>query len=278
MSFLAQHSAWYYCVVSAFTLTEGIQIFIFPIFIGVSVITGLVWVRDNAPDKMGNLYFDSGVGLLTGALTGSRIIYVIFQWNYFKEHWIEIPQFQLGGYSWAGAVLGWMAAILIVSRLIHQPMLELSDAFIPLAGCLVIGVWLGCWFDGIAYGFLSDRWWALPAVDEWGGIGGRFPVQFIGSISTWLVMVSIDGLITHPEWKRRFLIPGKSTALFLSIFSLTLFILTFFRQDPAPIWMGYRMDHWISLLFFVLSVIMLGAIEIKLKITARKSSLVTSGF
>jgi len=262
--------------VSTFTLFEGIQIYFFPIFIGISVIIGLVWVRDTAPEKQANLYFDVGVVVLLGALLGSRITYVIFQWGYFKDHWHEILQFQLGGYSWAGAVIGWIVAIIITAWVRRQSALVLSDAFIPLGGCLMIGVWLGCWFDGIAYGFVSDGWWALPAIDEWGVIASRFPVQFIGAISTWLLMVGIDNIKIHAEWSRWFQISGKPSVLYLGIFSLVFFILTFFRQDPAPVWMGQRIDLWISLAFFLLSGIMLGAIIISQKLTAQNSGFVSS--
>lgn len=268
--------AWYYCVVSAFSVSEGIHIFIFPIFIGMSVITGLIWVRDIVSEKLASLYLDIGVGLLIGTLIGSRIIYVIFEWDHFKGHYSEIPQLQLGGYSWVGAILGWILAIVIASILTHQPALELSDAFIPLGGCLMIGIWLGCWFDGIAYGYLSDQWWALPAVDEWGVIEDRFPVQFIGAISTWLLLIGVDGIKNHPEWKRKFQTPGKITALFLSVLSLVVFILTFFRQDPAPVWKEQRIDFWISLAFFLIGAIMFSVIEIRQNIAARKSSFVES--
>lgn len=241
------------------------------------MITGLVWVFDIAPVKKEHLYLDIGVGLLLGALAGSRMVYVIFQWDYFRNHLIEIPQFQLGGYSWVGAIPGWIAAIVIASRMIHHSMLELSDAFLPLGGCLVIGVWLGCWFDGIAYGFLIDQWWALPAVDEWGVIANRFPVQLIGAISTLILMMGIDRIKTHPVWKHGLGAPGKSTVLFLSVVSVTQLLLTLFRQDPAPIWMGYRLDFWISLGIFILSMILFSAIDIRQKLTARKNSFVASG-
>ncbi len=239
---------------------------------------GLIWVHEKSPAKQANLYLDIGVGILAGVLLGSRIVFVIFQWNYFNSHKNEILQFQLGGYSWVGAIIGWIIAILIASRMTHYSVLELGDVFLPLEACLVIGVWLGCWFEGIAYGFLSEKWWAMPAVDEWGEISNRFPVQLIGALSALFVMMVIDGIKYHPVWKQWLRIPGKSTALFLSALSLILFLLTFFRDDPAPFWMGCRLDAWISSGFFIISVILFGVIELKHKLPARKSGFEASGF
>lgn len=258
-------------------MSDGWQIYLFPIFIGMSVIIGLIWVYDKAPARQANLILDSGVRILLGTLLGSRIAFVIFQWNYFEYHPIEILQFQLGGYSWAGAILGWIVTVFIASRLIHFPMLELSDIFVNLAGCLSIGVWLGCWFEGIAYGFISKPWWALPAVNEWGEISHRFPVQLIGAILTLILLMVFDGIKAHPVWKLWLRLSGKLTMLFLSGLSSIIFLLTFFRDDPSPFWMGRRLDVWLSLGFFVVSVILLGVISLKQKISANKRDFSTSG-
>lgn len=239
--------------------------------------TGLVWVRETSPVKQANLYMDSGVGILIGALVGSRITFVFSHWDYFRDHWQEIPQLHLGGFSWAGIVLGWMAAVWIASRLLHRPMFELSDDFLPLAGCLVIGIWLGCWFDGIAYGFLANTWWSLPAIDEWGTITRRFPVQFIGALSTLIWMIGIDSIKTHPVWKHRAGKPGQSTAMFLSITSLTLCILTFFREDTGLVWKGLRLDFWVSLGFFISGVLFFVAMAMKHRMTEHTSDYLTSG-
>ncbi len=242
-----------------------------------SAIIGLVWVYEKAPARQANLYLDTGVGILLGTLLGSRIGYIIFQWNYFKVHPIEIPQLQLGGYTWVGALLGWFTAIFIASRLTHFSLLELSDTFINLAGCLAIGVWLGCWFEGATYGFISEAWGALPAVDEWGVIAHRFPVQLIGAVFTLILLMLFDSIKSHPVWKRWLRPPGKSTGLFLSGLSLIILFLTFFRDDPAPLWMGRRLDIWLSLGFFMGGIILLGVIAIKQRITANKRKFSTSG-
>jgi prolipoprotein diacylglyceryltransferase len=261
--------------VGAFTLANGWQLYLFPIFIGISVIIGLVWVYEKTPARQANLFWDTGVGILLGTLLGSRIGYVIFQWNYFKYHLIEMPQFQLGGYSWVGAVLGWMASIFMASRVIPFSILELSDAFLNLAGSLTIGVWLGCMFEGVAYGFLSESWWAQPVVDEWGEISYRFPVQLIGAIFSLLFLMLLDGIKAHPDWKQWLRQPGKLAALFLSGLSLIILFLTFFRGDPAPLWIGRRVDTWLSLGFFVSGMTWLGVITIKQKISANKRDLST---
>jgi phosphatidylglycerol:prolipoprotein diacylglycerol transferase len=263
--------------VGAFTFAGGWKIYFFPIFIGISAIIGLVWVYEKAPIKKASLFLDSGVGILLVTLIGSRIGYVIFQWHYFKAHLIEIPQFQLGGYTWAGAVIGWIAAIFVASRLLSLSMFEVSDVFLPLVGCLVIGMWLGCWFEGIAYGFVSNVWWALPAVDEWGEISYRFPVQFIGAIATLVFLMMIDGIKAHPVWKRWLLPPGKPAVLFLLVLSLEIFLSTFLRNDPTPLWMGRRLDFWISLGFSVIGMIGLGVLIIQQKLVFNKRKLSISG-
>lgn len=249
----------------AIILSGGFPISVFSIVLGVSIIIGLVWIVENTSARQSKLYLDAAVGVCTGALIGARIGFVIYRWGYFQMHPIEIIGFHLGGYSLAGGIIGWMIAILVISLIIHDSALELSDQYLPLAGCLMIGIWLGCWFEGTAYGFLSDQWWAIPAADEWGTISNRFPSQFICALSILLLLMLINILREHPPWKCWLERPGLSTAIFVSINSLIGFLMSFIRRDPMSKTLGWRLDAWISLIFFTLGVILLCVIIIRRK-------------
>jgi len=257
--------AWYDYFSGAIALLEGFQFSVFSLLLGISTLTGLVWVYENAPARQAKLHLDAAVGILAGAFLGSRAGFVIFRWDYFQNHLLQIIQFYAGGYSWVGMIIGWLVAALIISRIIHQPLLVLCDFLLPLAGCLAVGIWLGCWFEGIAYGGLSTQWWAIPAVDEWGIIANRFPIQLIGAISTLFFMILLNALKGYPAWKRWLDEPGFSTAFFLSMISIICLLLSFLRQDPAPTWLGLRLDTCISAGFSIMGVILWGVIVIRKK-------------
>lgn len=258
-------------------MSGGFPISVFSIIISASIIIGLIWIYENEPARRSKLYLDAAVGVCAGALIGARIGFAILRWDYFQKHPIEIIGLHFGGYSLAGGVIGWIFAILIINQIIRDSILELSDRFLPLAGCLMIGIWLGCWFEGTAYGFLSDRWYAIPAVDEWGTVSSRFPSQLLGALTTLLLLVLINLARDYPAWKHWLGNPGISTAIFLSGNSLIGFLMSFVRRDSMIISMGLRLDAWISLIFFTLGVILFCGIMIRQK-RYRKDKIASSHY
>ena len=241
------YAAWYHSLVNvAFSLPGAINIFISSLILAVGAAAGLASLAWSASDDARSTNMNSGIWALVGSLIGGRVLYVALHWPYFQNNLVEAIQVYRGGLSWAGALIGGIAVTLLLSKISQRPFGELADMLIPLVFGISISAWLGCWLTGCAYGQPAEAWWALPAMDEWGVIAGRVPVQLIAILLTsgvfWLTSLRRE----KPN------IPGTTAGRFLLGVSITYFLLTYLRADPIPIWAGLRWDAWAALSFSVI--------------------------
>ncbi len=215
--------------------------------LGLGAIAGLLLAGWRAPNKEAIRYVDAAAIALFLALVGSRAGFVAVNWGYYASHPLEIVQVWQGGLSSIGALAGGALAVSILAAWWKLPAGLLADILLPLAACLTITSWLGCWAGTCAYGQPSNSWWALPARDEWGVMANRLPVQLIGAILTLLLLVLLDRLA------RRLPYLGMAGCLGLFGISAILFGLSYLRADPAPIYQGLRLEAWGSAVMMGLS-------------------------
>lgn len=236
----------------------------FSFLIGIGVTVGLIWVAYRSPEKQALRNLDAGVAALAGALIGGRAAHVAFNWGYFQEHLVEIPEVWMGGISGLGALAGSILALALLSVFINRTVGTLADALLPLAAVLISAVWMGCWLDGCAYGVNVDAWWGLQARDEWGILLPRVPVQLIGAVMTLLLFWLLEFI------SDRLPFPGQAAGLALLCLSLELFGLTFLRADPMPSWRGMRLDAWGTLALAGLACLYLAYTLVSMWLVSRK--------
>lgn len=235
----------------AFTLPGNVPVYLFSLLVGLGAVIGLVGVARNAPEKEMRRCVDAGLWALFGVLVGGRAGFVVAHWMYFQFHTSEILAVYLGGFSAAGALLGSIPALAIYSIITHTSFGMAADALLPLLASLTVVSWLGCWLEGAAYGAPANRWWGIPASDEWGAMAPRVPVQLLGASLA-------VGLFAMLDWGRAQLkTPGRVAALGLFGLSVQLFALSFLRADPAPLWRGLRPDAWGAMGLGLLSIVFL---------------------
>jgi prolipoprotein diacylglyceryltransferase len=164
---------------------------VFSLLIGLGATVGLIWVAYVSPENR-HRNVDVGIAALFGALVGGRAAYVVVNWGYYQGHLVEIPEVWKGGISGVGALAGAVLTVTLLSVYIQPAAGELADALLPLVTTMTIAAWMGCWFDGCAYGAPVDAWWGLPARDELGIQLPRIPVQLIGALLTIALFWSIE--------------------------------------------------------------------------------------
>ena len=223
-----------------FQLTDDLPVYTSTILIGLGGTIGLAWISWQTPAELRVRYLDAGLLSLLGAMIGGRLAFVLTNWPYFQVNSVEIPLIYLGGFSWFGAFLGGLLALLLSAALFKQPLGALADALLPLLGTLAISAWLGCWLDGCAYGETTEAWWGIPAKDEWGIVSTRVPIQLLGALSA----AALIGLLTWGATHR--LSPGVIASLGIFGISLIMLILSFLRADPSQNWQGLRLGSWAS--------------------------------
>lgn len=207
------------------------------LFIAFGALLGLGWMAWQLPRRKALAALDAAVWVLIGALVGGRVGFVLFSWSYFQGHPLEIPQFWLGGFSGAGALLGALVGLYPAARLTRQIPGPLADTLIRPVCIFAISAWLGAWATGAAYGPAAGLF-GLPAQDEFGEVSLRFPTQFLGALLSLLLLWLLD-----PQRVKR-LPAGAAAALGFAGLSLSMLVLSFLRADPAPLWMGLRPSTW----------------------------------
>ena len=237
----------------AISLFGIIPIYTFPLILGVGSAAGLAWSVWRVADlpKTARSWLDSGIIALAGALVGGRIGFVWLNWPYFQATPAEIPQFWLGGMTWWGAFAGSLIAIPFLARRSGTSTGDLADNLLPLMTSLVISTWLACWLTGHAYGAEVDAWWGVPAVDEWGIVIMRWPVQLVGALSG----LGIHRLVEELRVRKWLPFSGLAANLQWIGISISILVLSPLRADPGPLWRGIRLDIWASLGLILLSCI-----------------------
>ena len=237
---------WYHSPVNvAFSLPGAITIIMSSLVLAVGAGAGLASLAWRAGDDAKITHLNTGIWALVGSLVGGRALYVVLHWSYFQNNLAEAIQVYRGGLAWAGALIGAMVAMLFLSRISQRPFGELADMLIPLVFAISVSAWLGCWLTGCAYGLPTQAWWALPAMDEWGVIAARVPVQLLAILLTSVLFwrVSIRRKHTHT--------PGQTAGLLFIGVSFIYFLSTYLRGDPVPVWAGLRWDAWAALSFSI---------------------------
>jgi len=245
------------------TIFGTFTLWIFPLTISVGIGVGMLWAiwPVSVFPKIARTRFEVGAIALGSGLIGGRAGYVLINWDYFRKNLVEVPQIWLGGLSWIGVMAGGCLAVLIAARSRGTSFGNLADGLRPLFTSIVISAWLACWMTGIAYGVEIDAWWGIPASDEWGFLVERWPIQMIGAFSALGFHWIFDRLLV----RKRIRTPGFAALLELGGFSLTIFVLSPFRGDPAPQLAGLRLDTWVSLFYVILCIVSVIVLSIKAK-------------
>lgn len=147
----------------------GFEIACYGIVLSVAMVTGILLAMKIADTtgQRGDDYFDLGIIAIFVSVICARIYYVIFSWDYYREHLTEIFNLRLGGLAIYGGVLGGVITVLLFSRFRKLPWKQVLDtAVIGLVWGQMLGRW-GNFFNREAFGDYTDGLLAmqLPVSD-----------------------------------------------------------------------------------------------------------------
>lgn len=230
------------------------QMLIYAVLIGMGATLGVWQVSRSAPARQAERWADAALLTLLLALVGARAAHVGLEWVYYAENLPEIPAFWMGGLSWWGAVLGGMFGVLLVNWRLRLGLARTVDGLSRLVAPLAVGVWLGCWQVGSAYGapMPTGVWWGVPSADEGGVIAARVPLQLFAAL-----LVLVFDWLTIRFGSAYF---GSGITAGLTAFSLAAGVLmvSFFSAQPAPQVQGMALDGWIALGLAGFALLMIG--------------------
>jgi prolipoprotein diacylglyceryl transferase len=218
-------------------------------------LTGYRWVKWGGD---WDLVFRVAVWGVAFGIVGARLYHDITSWNEVQDldaWWAPFAVWKGGLGVWGGILFGVLAGAWIVRRS-GQSVRLFMDAVAP--GLLLaqgIGRW-GNWFNQELFGKPTDLPWGLRIDAEHQaslpakylnapGYHPTFLYEFIYDILGVIVLLLVD---------RRFRIRRPALfALYVSIYCFGRFFEELLRIDPAHMYLGLRLNAWVSIVLFVLS-------------------------
>jgi prolipoprotein diacylglyceryl transferase len=187
-------------------------------------------------------------------VVGARIYHVITDWDRFDGRLVDTVKIWKGGLGiWGGLVLGTIVGLWIARRrgLNVAQMLTVVAPALPLAQA--IGRW-GNWFNQELFGRPTTLPWGLEIdaqnVPEGYDPGTLFHPTFLyeslGCLALVAILIWID--------RRTTLQPGRLFLFYTGGYALLRFFVEGLRIDPASSAGGLRLNQWVSIVVFVVSV------------------------
>lgn len=142
----------------------GFEIKYYGIMIAFGFLFGLMtayYAAKRTEDFDPELVFDYLICMVIPAIAGARLYYVIFSWDYYKEHLGEIIQIRNGGLAIYGGIFAAVLTLYIFCRARKVSVWKFGD--IAVKG-LLVGQILGRWgnfFNREAFGGFTDSLFAM---------------------------------------------------------------------------------------------------------------------
>ena len=247
----------------------GIEIAYYGVIIALGMLAGAL-VAYREAKKTGQKvddYIDFTLYTLIAAIIGARIYYVIFEWDYYSAHPLEIFNLRAGGLAIYGGVLASALTLFIFTKVKKLKFWLMADTAVQ---GLIIGQIIGRWgnfFNREAFGGYTDSLFAM-----------QLPVSEAKGITQELIehLVTIDGVgyvQVHPTflyegtwnlllfigiclYKRHKKFDGEIFAIYLMGYGVGRFIIEGLRTDQLVIKAlgGIAASQVLSIILIVLAV------------------------
>lgn len=247
----------------------GIEIAYYGVIIALGMLAGAL-VAYREAKKTGQKvddYIDFTLYTLIAAIIGARIYYVIFEWDYYSAHQLEIFNLRAGGLAIYGGVIASALTLFIFTKVKKLKFWLMADTAVQ---GLIIGQIIGRWgnfFNREAFGGYTDSLFAM-----------QLPVSEAKGITQELIehLVTIDGVSyvqVHPTflyegtwnlllfigiclYKRHKKFDGEIFAIYLMGYGVGRFIIEGLRTDQLVIKAlgGIAASQVLSIILIVLAV------------------------
>ncbi|MBU1975621.1 MAG: prolipoprotein diacylglyceryl transferase [Nanoarchaeota archaeon] len=201
------------------------------------------------------------VWIILGIVIGARLFHCFgFEASYYLSNPIACLQIWKGGLAFHGAIIGLAAALLIYSGKYNVKFYELADAICLFAPIMLFFGRIANFINGELYGTITNAGWCvdysknthLPFVPD----GCRHPSQLYEALKN-LFMFGIFFLVYKKDNKRKLFGTGFYLWLFVGLYGILRFFITFYRDEPAILGLGISQSQHNSGIMFVIGAIML---------------------
>ena len=202
---------------------------------------------------------DLGIYLIIAALVGAKLMLVVVDFAYFREHPREILSLARAAGVFYGGLLVAVPLGLWLGRKYGLPMWTTADLFAPgIALGHVIGRF-GCLLAGCCYGRETHVPWAITFTDPVAAANAGTPLgvplhptQLYDAGAELLILVF---LLVFERKGRPF--AGRTFWLYMLLYAISRFVVEIYRGDPRGALWGLSTSQFFSVLIAPLAIIML---------------------
>lgn len=186
-----------------------------------------------------NKILDLSFFMILASIVGSRVLYVLSEWQTFSRDFLEVFRIWHGGLVFYGGFIG---AVLTALWYVRRQGLVLWRTADILAPSIALGQAvgrIGCFFAGCCYGKICDLPWAVTFnhPETLAPVGVPLhPVQLYSSLNALLIFAVLLAL------KRIKKFEGQLFWTYVLLYGATRTMLEFFRGDER----GMVFDHLLS--------------------------------
>ena len=225
---------------------------------GLAVATGIlvgIWLTTREAARKGlpvEPVMDMIFWIAGGGLVGARLLYVLDRWPFYATNPLQILAIQTGGLSIMGAIVGGGLAAAVLVRRKGLPMRRFFDAAAP---GMVLGQAIGrfgCLFTGDTLGRPTDGTWGIVYLNPM----ARAPQLGVAYQPAFFYEQLWDLLVFAILWRLRgrFKEDGRLFALYLGLYAVGKFAITFARLDPVYFW-GLQQSHFVALGLLAIAIV-----------------------
>lgn len=193
---------------------------------------------------------DFGIVILLGGLAGARLFYVFMNIRYYIAHPLETVNITKGGLVWYGGFLiGILIGIIFVkkNKMSFWDGADLMAPFIALAQS--VGR-IGCFLNGCCYGTAAPKDFALGVIFPFEEIL-RHPTQIYESAVLLMLFIILR------KWQDVRHFKGEIFIGYAMLYSLSRFVIEFFRGDNPKIFVGLTIGQVLSVIIGLVCLIIL---------------------
>jgi phosphatidylglycerol:prolipoprotein diacylglycerol transferase len=247
----------------------GLKIYTYGVLVALGFVIGIAWiVREGKiagihPDKILDLSFY----LILAGLAGSRVLYIITDWERYAARPVDVFKIWEGGLVYYGGFIAALVTGFFYVRKKGLSFLKVTDCYMPgLAighGIGRIGCFMaGCCYGRETHGFLHVIFPPDPHTLAPVGVP-LIPIQLIETAVETLIFL----MLVFVRRKKTF--DGEVFLVYLILYSVARSVLEIFRGDAVR---GYVIPGWLSTSQFISACLVIFAAVLYYRLKVKKTS------
>lgn len=189
-----------------------------------------------------DLFWNLCFWALIGGICGGRLVYIILNFQFFRDNPLEAFMLWHGGLVWYGGLLGGILCALIYVKLKKERIGKVLDELAPFVALGHSIGRIGCLLNGCCYGRPAAWGVYFPVHNDY-----LIPTQLFSSLD--LLAIFIILRVMQERTHRQ----GFVFVVYLLLSSLERFIMEFLRNDSDPIFHGLTIFQIISAAIFFIT-------------------------